>query len=129
MGLVSEELIAQSLAEQYETRYFSAAELAASPQALAVFPPVFVISRQALPLQIDGGRLVCAIADPTDLALIDASRYFTHLAIDFVVATPTELEAAIEAAYAPIRNSPEPVKKPGVQDDRKALLRALEEAA
>ena len=72
----------------------AAFDLEASPRG--TIDPALVRECRALPLGEHGGRLQVAVADPSDLAALDAIKFQVGKAIEPVVAEADKLAAAIE---------------------------------
>jgi type IV pilus assembly protein PilB len=71
------------------------------PRVLRLLPPAFARDKQALPLSLDGrtGTLEVAVADPAGYELLDELRFRTGHEIRPLVATSSELAAAIDHFY------------------------------
>ena len=72
---------------------------------LSGLPLATARSRQLLPLAIEDGRLLLAVADPTDLLLQDEMARHFELPIQPVVVPSAELNAAINRCYTRIAGS------------------------
>ena len=70
-----------------------------SPEAVTLLPEPMARRYNVLPIKEEGGRLSVAMADPTDLQVIQDLAVRTERAIDPVVATPEDIVEHIDVAY------------------------------
>jgi len=70
--------------------------------ALRFLPERIAHARLALPVQLDGQRLVVAVADPSDPDLESALRFSAGREVELRFASPVQLDNQISAAYAQI---------------------------
>jgi type IV pilus assembly protein PilB len=99
MGYVTESQIADLIADQLRLPSADVHNVEASPEALAKVPRDLAVKHRCLPLMLDGRDLLLVMADPTDVAAIDALRFHTGCRIKPVVGPESEVVAAIERAY------------------------------
>jgi general secretion pathway protein E len=69
------------------------------PGALKMVPEQMARKHQALPLRVEDGRLVVAMADPTNLQAIEDLRVRTSMNIKPLRASPEEIESAFSRYY------------------------------
>ena len=97
LGLVGERDIAAAFAELLQIAVVPPARYPDSlPAAAAAIAPRFLRSARALPLAVEDGVLVLALADPLDRFTTDAIAAATGLQVRIEVAVPIELEAALD---------------------------------
>ena len=100
---VTEEQLAEALARQMEIPFarFSTGELtpAADPQMAKILPLEIIRKSLILPLSKQGTLLTVAISDPLDLMLMDNLKRQTSCQINPVIATRSDLQQAIDAAF------------------------------
>jgi type IV pilus assembly protein PilB len=99
-GLVSTRALAETLAAQHELEFLDVDALGVDPSAAAQLPQSFARRYRALPLAFrSGGRLLVAVADPTDLLSSDDLRLALGASVELGVADAEALEHAIGQAY------------------------------
>ncbi|MDF2670150.1 MAG: type secretion system protein, partial [Paenibacillus sp.] len=69
-------------------------------KVINLIPQKLAEQHQVLPIQVDGSKLVIAMADPLDYYAIDELRMATGLRIQPVIASKDELTRAIKRYYA-----------------------------
>ena len=94
-----EEDIAIALADQFGLRYVVVDVQTLSPDLAAVMPERSARRLGVLPLSASGDRVRLAIADPTDVVIIDELRMSLNGAFDLVVADPTTIRAGLDQVY------------------------------
>ena len=111
LGYVSERQLAQVLGRQLGLPFRSLANgdltPADDPAVRKALPVELIHKHSVLPLFRQRNTLTVALADPLDLILVDNLKKIAGLQISPVIATPTDLRKAIEAAYG----RPELLKK------------------
>lgn len=99
IGAATEKQIAQALAAQLDLPLVNLAAVRIDPNAVKLIPEVLARKRRVLPLQLDGGQLVVAVADPLDVFALDDVGIAARRPVKPVVAVESEVVAAIERAY------------------------------
>lgn len=74
-------------------------ELTIDPAVAALVPKSMCMMQSILPLQLDGRKLILAMADPLDAGLIDDIRFATDLQVEPVLASRAAICAKIHEAY------------------------------
>jgi MshEN domain len=69
------------------------------PEAIAAVPHALALRLKIVPLSKFGCTLTVCIANPLALPEIDAVRFHTGLRVEYVVATPEDIEGAIPRFY------------------------------
>jgi type IV pilus assembly protein PilB len=88
-GLVTEELVAQSLAEQRDLRYVDLADQRVNPAFFESIPVDIMQRFQFVPLEDSGEVLIVALADPTNIQVIDELELLLQRQIEVAVSTPS----------------------------------------
>jgi type II secretion system protein E len=96
LGYISQAETLQAISEYLGYPMVSLAQMPPDPAAVGLVPREFALQRQALPLSIEDGTLVVALANPLDLQLVDDLRLATGMAVRPVVAPPGEIRRALE---------------------------------
>jgi len=97
--LVGERDLALLLAEQEELDFVDLGKYDLDPAALTLFPRGISRKHAVIPYAFDGDAALVAAADPTDDDALDAVLNASPRPVRFVVATRTEIEAALAEAY------------------------------
>jgi type II secretion system (T2SS) protein E len=99
-GWVTSEQIALALAKQYGIEFVDLRTALIEPLAPALVEPEVAERYQALPVRsLDGGVLLVAIADPTDVGACDELRDLLGVPIQLAVCDAAALDEALRAAY------------------------------
>src|SRR5512138_1974847 len=86
-GLVTEALVAQSLAEQRDLRYVDLADYRIKPAFFEAIPVDIMQRYQFVPLEDNGDLLTVALADPTNIPVIDELEILLQRQIEVAVST------------------------------------------
>jgi type IV pilus assembly protein PilB len=99
LGLITTHDLGEALAEQHGLAFVNLAETKLEDEATVLVPEDVARRYQALPVKVEDGTLVVAVADPTDILAHDDLRLAlgTHLRI--VVADSNQLEDAMNRRY------------------------------
>ncbi len=95
-GLVSEAGLVSTLAAQLGLDYVDVADYAVDPAATTLITDSLARRYQALPLGWEDGRLVVAMADPSNVFAVDDIRTITGADVKMVVSTRASIIAAID---------------------------------
>ncbi len=87
LGYISAEDLARARARRLGLEYVEPSERDVDPAALGLVPEKVLRRHKALPLRLEGGRLVAALADPTDLQALDDLRMLSGYPVTPAVAT------------------------------------------
>jgi len=112
-GVVSKEDLVVALTELSRVAYVDVQAVSIDESTLSLIPGAMAKRCCALPLEVNGTKLIVALAEPQNLQLIDELRFKSGMIIEPRMGFRTELEAAIEKFYGPS----EPVLGP--TDDRR----------
>jgi len=100
LGFANEGQVVEALSEQYGVPGVQLRASTLSTSSLGLVPREVAVAHRILPLGVSGGRLQIAMARPDDRAVLDEVSFASgHGALPYV-AVRSELDRAIEAAYA-----------------------------
>ena len=95
LGYITELDVARALGEQLGMPVEDLAYTDIDPEAAGLLPAPVAFESQVLPLRVEGGALVVAMVDPTDIILLDELRLRTgYRSLHPVVVTSASLQAA-----------------------------------
>jgi general secretion pathway protein E len=100
LGLVSDKALAATLGELLALPLAPAARYPAAPLLAERLRPKFLRRARLMPVAMEEGRLVLAMADPFDRFAVEAVASATELDVAVEVAVPAELEAAFDRLYS-----------------------------
>ncbi len=95
-GLVSEAGLVSTLATQLGLDYVDVTDYAVDPSAAVLISDGLARRYQALPIGWDEGRLVVAMADPSNVFAVDDIRTITGADVKMVVSTRASIVSAID---------------------------------
>ncbi len=96
---ITDEQLTAALAEQYGYPVASLARASVDPVAVALLPESLAREYSAVPLSRARDRVSVAVADPTLPGLLDDLEATVGSGVDISVATPDQIEEALEKAY------------------------------
>ena len=99
LGLVSEQALAGAFAKESGLRLLSAADLPSAAIPDAQPSAAFLREQRALPVAMEEGRLILALANPFDDFAAQALGFVFRSPVTRVVALPSDIEAAIDRLY------------------------------
>ena len=102
LGYVREDEVARALAVSLRLDYVDLAEIDVDGDAARLVDSEVLRRHHALPVWVEGGTLVVAMRDPTNLYAIEDLRMLSGNRIRPVVATTSEIERASNAVLAGI---------------------------
>lgn len=94
--LATDVQIAQAIAVHTGNRFVDIAGAQLDPTVIALVPGALCRRYQLLPLERDGGRLIVAVLDPTDIIALDDVASLTDLLVQPVVVSGEALAQAFE---------------------------------
>lgn len=98
-GIVPETTVVKLLARQYRMPAIDLARFEVDQKLLKLIPAELASKHTVLPLKRDGRQLTVAIADPTNLGVVDDLKFITRYDIVPVLAGEYSMRAAIEKHY------------------------------
>jgi len=99
LGLVPETTVVKLLARQHRMPAVDLSRFEVDPRLLKLIPADVASRHTVLPLKRDGRQLTVAIADPTNLGVVDDLKFITRYDIVPVLAGEYSMRAAIEKHY------------------------------
>ncbi len=100
-GIVSKENLVAALAEVSRIPYADCASASIDDSTLSLIPAAMARRCCAVPLAMDGTKLVVVMAEPQNLQLLDELRFKCGMIIEPRLGFRAELESAIERFYGP----------------------------
>ena len=97
-GLLTEQDLTAVLAEQTTLRLVNLRDVTPEPEALALLPDATARALLALPLAVQDGRVVLAVAEPAESTLTSI-RELIGQPVEFQLAAQTDLMRAIDNSY------------------------------
>jgi type IV pilus assembly protein PilB len=98
-GTISETDLVRTLAKQVGLEYFDLADASIDPSAVSLVSESIARRYQAIAVGWEDGKLVVAMADPSNVFALDDIRAITGHEVKTVVASPTELAATIDRYF------------------------------
>lgn len=126
MDLCTEDQITECLAMEYGVPYARLDQRLCDPRSLDVLPRDFIEKNLALPLFIIRDTLTVALAEPSNLFLIDEIEHLTHRRVNIVAASTKDLRRMVQVA---LPNSQVFVIDDIIEDSSAADLTLIEDAA
>ena len=99
LGFVNETEITRMLARQYRMPAVDLSKFEVDPRIAKLIPTDLAIKHLVLPLKRDGRTLTVAMADPTNMGIVDDLKFITRYDIFPVIAGEFTLRNAIEKHY------------------------------
>jgi type IV pilus assembly protein PilB len=94
-GLLTEELLAQALAEQRDLRFLDLADFRVDQAFLKTISVDLMHRRQFIPVEDRGDVLVVAVADPNDLPAIDELEMVLDRPLEIAVSAPSAIREVL----------------------------------
>ncbi len=99
LGFVQETEITKMLARQYRMPAVDLARFEVDPKIVKMVPADIALKHLVLPLKREGRTLTVAMADPTNMGVIDDLKFITRYDIFPVIAGEYTLRTALEKNY------------------------------
>jgi type IV pilus assembly protein PilB len=99
LGLVQETEITKALARQYRMPAVDLSRFEVDPKIIKLVPGDVAVKHMVLPLKREGRTLTVAMADPTNMGVVDDLKFITRYDIFPVIAGEYTLKGAIERYY------------------------------
>jgi type II secretory ATPase GspE/PulE/Tfp pilus assembly ATPase PilB-like protein/DNA-binding response OmpR family regulator len=74
-------------------------EIPVDPAVAALLPKTFCERQLAVPLRLDGRRLLLAVADPMDTGMLDELRFVSGLELQVAMANVADIKKKVTAVY------------------------------
>src|SRR3954465_6705786 len=99
LGFIQETELTEMLARQYKMPAVDLSRFEVDPRIAKLIPADLAIKHLVLPLKRDGRTLTVAMADPTNLGVLDDLKFITRYDIFPVIGGEFTLKSAIEKLY------------------------------
>ena len=99
LGFIQETELTKMLARQYKMPAVDLSKFEVDPRIAKLIPSDLAIKHLVLPLKRDGRTLTVAMADPTNLGVLDDLKFITRYDIFPVIGGEFTLKTAIEKLY------------------------------
>jgi type IV pilus assembly protein PilB len=99
LGFIQETELTKMLARQYKMPAVDLSKFEVDPRIAKLIPGDVAIKNLVLPLKRDGRTLTVAMADPTNLGVLDDLKFITRYDIFPVIGGEFTLKSAIEKIY------------------------------
>ena len=99
LGFIAETELTKMLARQYKMPAVDLSRFEVDPRIAKLIPGDLAIKHLVLPLKRDGRTLTVAMADPTNLGVLDDLKFITRYDIFPVIGGEFTLKSAIEKLY------------------------------
>lgn len=99
MGLIDEDQLTQALAEQFGLQVIHLSDVVIPPEVIAHLTEPMATMYRIVPISFRENTLAIAMCEPQKLSTIDELRSFLGYDIRPVVASPREIEKALERYY------------------------------
>lgn len=108
LELVKDEQLGEALSIQLDLPFVRLSEYLVDPTVVSMIPEEKARRCRAVPLFKVESTLTVAMADPSNLQMIDDLRFLTGCQINPVIATETDIFQAITQHFGPATTRPEP---------------------
>ena len=99
LGFIEENELTKMLARQYKMPAIDLARFEVDPKIAKMIPTDLAVKNLVIPLKRDGRTLTIAMADPTNLGVLDDLKFITRYDIFPVIAGEFTLRNVIEKIY------------------------------
>ncbi len=98
-GAITEAELLTFLGRQFNIPVVDLAKYEINPDVVRLLPEELVQKNLALPINRVGAKLIVAVADPSNLGILDAIGFKTGYAVELVLASDREITAAINKFF------------------------------
>ena len=98
-GILNAPALARAVAAEFDLPFVELHGRTISNEVLAALPRQFVSKHQVFPFGWDGDKLLVALADPLDVAMMDSLAHVAGCAVAVSVATEDEIKEGISRHY------------------------------
>lgn len=99
LGYISEKEIYQILAEELGFEFVDLSEIELKSELAQFLPDNLAKRYNAVPIKLEGDKLVVALLDPLDTNAVDDIMLMTGLQVETVMATESDIKRAINRVY------------------------------
>ena len=101
LGYIKEDELLSFLSAQYRVPSIKLSKIKINPSVVKLIPSSVSKKHFIFPINRVGPKLTLAMADPSDIVVIDEIKFMTGFNVEPVVASETEIVDAIKTYYAP----------------------------
>lgn len=101
LGLISENDLVRAVQKNLGIDFIDLRETEINPSAVSIIPLDICLRHRIIPVRLEAGQLLLAMADPSDLMLCDNITRVTGLKVVPYVAFSSEISAALARATSP----------------------------
>ena len=98
-GTIKEPELLSFLGRQFNIPVVDLAKYEINPEVVRLLPEDLVQKNMALPINRVGAKLIVAVADPSNMGILDAIGFKTGYAVELVLASEKEITAAINKFF------------------------------
>jgi type IV pilus assembly protein PilB len=98
-GAIQESELLSFLGRQFNIPVVDLSKYEIDPEVVRLLPEEMVQKNLALPINRVGAKLIVAVADPSNMAILDAIGFKTGYAVELVLASEKEISAAINKFF------------------------------
>ncbi len=113
---LTEDILYKVLESQYNIPYVDLNSIYIDPKVPKLIPEAVATNHQLIPIKLEKGRLLVAMADPLDVVSKDDIRIITGLQVDSVIAAPNDIQKCIRRYYDVTESAENAVKEYNMQD-------------
>ena len=113
---LTEDVLYKVLESQYNIPYVDLNSIYIDPKVPKLIPEAVASNHQLIPIKLEKGRLLVAMADPLDVVSKDDIRIITGLQIDSVIAAPNDIQKCIRRYYDVTESAENAVREYNMQD-------------
>lgn len=96
---VAETKLLYFLSQKYGLPSINLAKFEVSPDIIKLIPPEQVKKYNAIPIQVDKGTCVIAVADPTNVGVVEAFKFLLKMNVEIVLTSYSAFDAAMGKYY------------------------------
>ncbi|MCL5965738.1 MAG: type IV-A pilus assembly ATPase PilB [Deltaproteobacteria bacterium] len=98
-GFIKEQELLSFLGRQFNVPVVDLSRYEINPEVVRLLPEEMVQKHLALPINRVGAKLIVAVADPSNMAIIDAIGFKTGYSVELVLASEKDITAAINKYF------------------------------
>lgn len=99
LGFISEQSMIEALEFQLGIPHVDLSMTVIEPEVAALIPEAVAKRHQIIPIRRERGKVVLAMADPTNIFAVDDAQLATGLMVEVVIAGESDIERAINRSY------------------------------
>jgi type IV pilus assembly protein PilB len=95
-GALNDEDLHDFLSEHFKVPAVKLRDIELDQEIVSLIPDEFSLKHRVIPINRTGRTLVVAMADPTDISVVDEIKFLTEYNVEVVVATEHDIKEAID---------------------------------